>query len=207
VADNNTSKIFFKDKTLYVFNGVYEPAEDTFLIAENLEVHVGEEVLDVGTGCGILSVLSAQKAATVVALDINPNAVKCTKFNANINGVSDKVEVIRGSLFEPLRRGDLFDVIIFNAPYLPTEEKPNSWINYAWDGGNKGRETIDQFLAHAADHLKPEGRMFIVQSTLSDVEQTLKKMRKQGFDACVIAEQKAEFETITLIQAKRCGKS
>ena len=42
---------------------VYEPAEDSFLFAENLDVEKGAQVLDVGTGCGILGILAAEKAA------------------------------------------------------------------------------------------------------------------------------------------------
>jgi release factor glutamine methyltransferase len=197
-------KAFFKNKAFTVFDGVYEPADDTYLIAENLEVHITDEVLDMGSGCGILSVLSAQKAKRVVAVDINPDAVKCTKLNAKVNEVSGKVEVVRGDLFEPLRKVAIFDIVLFNAPYLPTEnEKPSSWIDYAWSGGKKGRELIDRFIAHSLKHLKPEGRILMVQSTLSDVNETLAKFMKQGFDATVKAEKKVAFETIILIQTKR----
>jgi len=62
----------------YVFDlndEVYDPAEDTFLFAENLEVKEGELVLDLGTGCGILGILSAKKANIVVAIDLNPYAI------------------------------------------------------------------------------------------------------------------------------------
>jgi release factor glutamine methyltransferase len=204
VAKSNNKKIFFKDNVFTVFDGVYEPSEDTFLIIDNLMVNVDDEVLDVGSGCGILSILSAQKAKTVVAVDVNPYAVRCTKLNAMVNEVSDKVEVVRGDLLGPLRKGALFDVVLFNAPYLPTEnEKPSSWIDYAWSGGKKGRELIDRFIAHASNHLKPEGCIFLVQSTLSGVNETLKKFMKQGFEATVTTEKKVAFETITLIQAKR----
>jgi release factor glutamine methyltransferase len=204
VVKPNIKKIFFKDKTFNVFNEVYEPAEDTFLIAENLKVNASDEVLDLGTGCGILSILSAQKAKTVVAVDVNPEAVRCTRLNAKENGVSDKVEVVRGDLFGPLKKGSLFDVVLFNAPYLPTErEKPSSWIDYAWSGGKKGRELIDRFIKHVFRHLKHEGRILLVQSTLSDVNETLEKFMKQGFEATIIAEKKVAFETITLIQAEK----
>ena len=203
MANSNIKKIFFEDKVFTVFDGVYEPSEDTFLIAENLAISVDDEVYDIGAGCGILSVLSATKAKKVVTVDINPYAVECTNYNAKVNEVSGKLEVIRGDLFGPLRKSCLFDVILFNAPYLPTEcEKPSGWIDYAWSGGKKGREFIDRFIVHISKHLKPEGRILLVQSTLSDVNETLEKLRKQGFNVSVIAEKKVAFETITLIQAK-----
>jgi release factor glutamine methyltransferase len=204
MAKSGDKKVFFKDQAFTVLDGVYEPAEDTFLFAKNLTVNIGDEVLEIGAGCGILSVISALKARRVVAVDVSPDAVRCTKLNVEDNGVSDRVDVVRGDLFGPLRKEALFDTVLFNAPYLPTEnEKPSGWIDYAWQGGKKGRELIDRFVAHAPEHLKVGGRILLVQSTLSDVEETLSSFAEQGFEATVVAEQKVAFETITLIQAKR----
>ena len=204
VAKSDGKKAFFGDAAFTVFSDVYEPAEDTFLIAQNLTVNVNDEVLDVGSGCGILSVLSAQKARSVIAVDVSPDAVKCTKLNAEKNNVSERVNVVRGDLLGPLRKRALFDVVLFNAPYLPTEnEKPSGWIDYAWQGGRGGREIIDRFIAQASEHVKAGGRIFLVQSTLSDVKETIESFTRQGFEATVVAEQKVAFETITAIQAKK----
>jgi release factor glutamine methyltransferase len=204
VAKSHNKKVFFKDQAFTILDDVYEPAEDTFLFAKNLTVNIGDEVLEIGAGCGILSVISALKARRVVALDVSPDAVRCTKLNSEDNGVSDKVDVVRGDLFGPLKKEALFDIVLFNAPYLPTEnEKPRIWIDYAWSGGKKGRELIDQFIAHVPDHLKAGGRILLAQSTLSDIEETLTTFAEQGFEVIVIAEQKVAFETITIIQAKK----
>ena len=51
-------KIFFDNSVFYVLKNVYEPAEDSFLLAENLVVNQNDVVLDVGTGCGILGILA-----------------------------------------------------------------------------------------------------------------------------------------------------
>jgi len=75
-------RLFFKGCVFYVDENVYEPAEDTFLLAENLKVEPEDFVLDMGTGCGILAVLAAKKARKVVAVDINPYAIECAKKNA-----------------------------------------------------------------------------------------------------------------------------
>jgi len=200
--EKHAKKIFFGDKIFYVLEGVYEPAEDTFLLAENLRVKSGDEVLEVGTGCGILSVLSAFKAERVIAIDINPYAVRCAKLNATVNGVSEKMDIICGDLSGLLKENGLFDLILFNAPYLPTEEnEPKDWIDYAWSGGKRGRELIDRFIYSASKYLKPDGRILLVQSTLSDVKETLRKLRKQKFNVKIAGECKVAFETITLIEA------
>ncbi len=196
-------KIFFKDYTFLIDENVYAPAEDTFLLAENLRVYEGEFVLDMGTGCGILAVLAAEKADEVLAVDINPYAIRCAKKNAEINRVADKVEFLLGDLFEPIKPKGIFDLIIFNAPYLPSEiGEEKSWIGKAWAGGKTGRKVIDRFISGAPNFLRPNGRIMLVQSSLSNVNESLDAFNKLGLNAKVIAETKVPFEKIVLIEAQ-----
>jgi release factor glutamine methyltransferase len=74
-------------------------------------------VLDLGCGSGILSVFAAQRAARVIAVDINPHAVRCTRINAFIHGFETRGEVREGDLFAPVR-GERFDLVLFNPPYF-----------------------------------------------------------------------------------------
>jgi release factor glutamine methyltransferase len=194
-------EVFYEGLYFHVFDDVYEPSEDTFLLAEKLDVNDGERVLDMGTGCGILAVLSAHKASRVLAVDVNPNAVKCARENARRNNVLEKIDFICGDLFNPIRREQLFDLILFNAPYLPVEEKPKEWVDYAWSGGENGRSVLDRFLNDASDYLKRGGRILIVQSSLSDINKTLLTLRKKGFKAEVTGEKSFFFEVIVLIKA------
>jgi HemK-related putative methylase len=103
-------------------------------------------VLEVGCGSGLVSLELARQVESLVALDINPHAVRATRERG--------VEVIRSDLFGGIR--GKFDLIIFNPPYLPTEraERSDQWINYALDGGESGRETIGRFLLDLAEHLR-----------------------------------------------------
>jgi len=197
-------KVFFEGKGFHVFEEVYEPSEDTFLLAESLKVKPDEIVLDVGTGCGILAVLSALGARQVVTVDVNPHAVRCAKLNAKSHKVSEKLDIICGDLFGPFKEGELFDLILFNAPYLPTEEdEPKDLVSRSWSGGKTGRNLIDSFLKSVSSHLKTGGRILLVQSTLSDVDRTLKELVQIGFKAGILAEQKAFFEAVTLIEASK----
>jgi release factor glutamine methyltransferase len=184
---------------IYTHPNVYEPAEDTFLLAENLDIQRKDEVLEIGTGTGLITVIAAQRSRNVVATDINEHAVKCALKNIIANRTYN-VEIREGNLFEPVP-DEKFDLILFNTPYLPTDEneKFDDEINAAWDGGVDGRATIDKFLEGLKDHLNDGGRVQLVQSSLSDNEKTIRKLEEMGFEASITAREKCFFEEIVVI--------
>ena len=197
-------KVFFKDHVFLVDEHVYEPAEDTFLLAEKMTVTEDDTVLDMGTGCGILAVLAAKKAKSVLAVDVNPYALQCAVKNAENNGVKERIEFRRGDLFQPIKQNERFSLILFNAPYLPSEPgEEKSWIGKAWAGGQNGRKILDRFVMDAPKFLAAGGRIQLVQSSLSDVNRTIEMFGKLDLRATVAAQVKVAFESIVLVEAKR----
>lgn len=199
-----SKKVFFDDFVFHVFENVYEPAEDSFFFAENLKVRDGCKVIDMGTGCGILGVIAAKKAGRVVAIDVNPHAVRCARNNAEINDVVDRMSFVQGDMFSPLRIRKEFDLILFNSPYLPSEEnEKNSWVGCAWAGGTSGAEVIGRFTCEAPKYLRPAGEILLMQSTLSNVGETLRDFEERGLRADIIAKQDLPFfETLVLIRGE-----
>jgi len=195
-------KVYFKDYVFMVDEHVYEPAEDSFLLAEKMTVTEDDAVLDMGTGCGILAVLAAEKAKSVVAVDINPYAIECAIKNAEMNGA--KITFRHGDLFQPIKQNKRFSLILFNSPYLPSEpDEERSWIGKAWAGGSNGRKVIDRFVMDAPNFLAAGGRIQLVQSSLSDVNRTIQMFSERSLQAMVVAQVKVAFERIVLVEAKR----
>ena len=194
--------IEYEGITIYTNEEVYEPAEDTFLFAENLELNRRDEVLEIGTGTGLIAICASKNSRKVIATDINNAAIKCALKNVVTNHAYN-VELREGNLFEPVQ-DEKFDIVLFNTPYLPTEEeeKLEGNINPAFDGGLDGRDTIDAFLDGVKDVLKKEGRVQMVQSSLADNDKTLQRLKDLGFQAETTASEKCFFEEIVVITGK-----
>jgi len=181
---------------------VYKPAEDTFLLLDNMQVKTGETVLEVGCGNGIIALTAAQHASRVVATDINPSAVEAVKLNAKLNKLEDKVEARVGPLFKPVA-GERFDLIIFNPPYLPQEPKEKiGQLEMAWSGGPTGREVTDMFIEKVKFFLKKDGRVLLIQSSVSAGEKTIELLKQKGFLVKVLGKKKLDFETLLCLEAQ-----
>ena len=180
---------------------VYIPSDDTFLLAENLEIKKGQSVLEIGTGSGLVSMYASLLTDDVTATDINYNALELAEKNFKLNNINT-IKLEFGDLFEPVK-DKKFDVILFNTPYLPTDSEDiiNDDLNYAFDGGLDGRKVIDRFINEVSNHLNDKGIVQIIQSSLSDNNRTLDMFDRNGFIAEIAESEKFFFEEIVLINA------
>ena len=87
--------------------------------------------LDMGTGSGIGAVFAARRGYRVVGVDLNPEAVRCARVNALLNGLEDRIEVRAGDLFGPVL-GERFDLVLFNPPFF--RGRPAGLFDLAWRG-------------------------------------------------------------------------
>ena len=189
------------DFILNTDDNVYNPAEDSYLLADNLEIQEGQSVLEIGTGSGIVAMYASRLTDRITVTDINFDACELARRNFEDNGI-EGIEILFGNLFEPVENRK-FDVILFNTPYLPTEDDDviDDTINYAFDGGVNGRKVIDLFLNEVGNHLNDGGIVQLIQSSLSGNQETLQKLDELGFIAEIKASEHFFFEDITLINA------
>lgn len=146
---------------------VYEPQEDSYLLLKYVKELAFGKVIDVGTGTGILAegAASNPKVEQVYAVDIDEEAISELNKKEMCRGKSCKVKAFPSDLFANV--SGKFDTIIFNPPYLPSDEKNP---DVALDGGKRGCELIIEFLKQAKQRLTKQGFILLVFSNRSGKE-------------------------------------
>ncbi|WP_135302459.1 HemK2/MTQ2 family protein methyltransferase [Haloarcula amylovorans] len=174
---------------------VYQPAEDSDLLARAAYEQVGEgdRVLDVGTGSGYVAATMGEAGADAVGVDVNPLACRQARENS--------VWVVRGNLLEPFRDG-IFDLVTFNPPYLPTpkEKEWDDWMEHALSGGEDGRRLVDPFLASVGRVLAPDGAALLLVSSLTDPDAVCEYGREHGLTSARVASEKHPYEELSVLR-------
>ena len=172
---------------------IYEPSDDTYLLIDSLPKNfAGMNVLEVGTGSGIIAEEMVKRGASwVLATDLDLEAALSAK--------SRGLEVIVSDLFSAFNHKALFDIIIFNPPYLPSDFWSDSM---AWTGGSGGWELSYKFIMHAKDHLAPKGKIFIVLSSLT-CDRVLRACADLGLSRYEVAFKEFFFEKLCVYEISR----
>jgi release factor glutamine methyltransferase len=155
-----------------------------------LEAREGDVVLDMGTGCGVNAILAATGGARVIAVDINPEAVRAARTNAERNGVADVVEVRTSDVFSKV--SESFDLIVFDPPFRWF--KPRDLTEAAITDENY--RAMTQFFSEARSHLVSGGRMLVFFGTSGDIDYLKWLMNERGFSSAEVARLEGEREGV-----------
>ncbi len=169
-----TGEMPFRHLVLRVERGVFIPRPETEVLVdvavESIKPLDEPLVVDLCTGSGAVAVSVAYEvtSACVVASDVSGPAVEAARRNALYAGVGDRVQVLQGSLFEPVSRELLgtVDAVVSNPPYIPTEAvralseeilafEPMA----ALDGGVDGLDVARMIATEAYEWLKSGGML------------------------------------------------
>ncbi len=151
-----------------------EPRPDTETLVDAILPFVRERVrksgacrmLDLGTGTGALALalLANLPGTTALATDISSLALRTAVENAVRHGLADRLSTLESSWWEKI--GGVFDVIVSNPPYIPTEaiESLSTEVREfdpraALDGGADGLDAYRAIATGATKHLAERGAL------------------------------------------------
>ena len=161
-----------------VFDTVFwEPRDTTSLreLIQTTDLVKGKQVLEIGTGSGLVSLCCLRAgAARVVATDVNAAAIRNATYNARNLEVDDRFEARQVPLDDPsayrvLRPTEQFDLIISNPPW--ENRRPANIDEYALY--DPGFALLESILADLRTRLKPGGKAFLAYGAVDAVEHAL----------------------------------
>ncbi len=208
-----------------VDGGVFVPRRRTeFLVREAVELtrraaETGRRVsasspavvVDLCCGSGAIgaALVAALDRVELDAVDVDPAAVRCARRNLLAAGG----RVWQGDLYEPLpasRRGRV-DILIANAPYVPTEAiglLPREARIYeprtALDGGADGLDVVRRVIAGAPAWLAPDGHL-LVETSERQAPQAVEAVIDNGLTPQVAVSD--ELSATVVIAARPTGQS
>ncbi|MFH1209720.1 MAG: HemK2/MTQ2 family protein methyltransferase [archaeon] len=162
---------------------IYETSDDSYLLLKYIKDYVNSKsfVLDIGTGSGILAREALKYTKKVLASDIQD-----LKFN--------DLKFVRSDLFENIK--GRFDLIIFNPPYLPRDNREDLESALSTTGGKHGYEILEKFLNKVKEHLNKDGKAFIVFSSLTNKNKIDSLIKKNKLKFKCLETKKIFFEEL-----------
>ncbi len=165
-----THRAFFCGHEFYVDSRVIVPRSPIAEMIENgFSPYLDREpqrVLDMCTGSGCIAVAVALQfdgEAEVDAVDIDDEALEVCEINIGAYDLENVVTPIKSDLFSNLPKGDKYDLIIANPPYVDREDleaMPTEFTkepDIALGSGDDGLDCARRILADAAGFLDEDG--------------------------------------------------
>ncbi len=167
---------------------VYTPAEDSYLLEEQVKIFSkNKKVLDMGSGSGIQAKAAIQGGAkSVLAADINKKVIAQLK--------KQKIRAVQSDLFNNV--SGKFDLIVFNPPYLPEDEREDKESALETTGGISGDEITLRFLIQSVNYLEKHGNILILLSSLTPKSKINQVIKMLNLKKTKISEKKLFMETL-----------
>lgn len=170
--------------------GVYSPAffADTEFFASGALSYVesGNEVLEVGCGTAVFSVLAALKGANVTATDIFEAPRENARTNAKLNGV--EFRVLESDVYDGLPLDAKYDVIYWNVPFSYVSNDKEGMSMLARAVLDPKHDGLKKILLGARNRLKSGGKLLLgYSSTMGDMDAVRAYAKQAGLQFFLLA--------------------
>jgi len=151
----------------------YRFSVDAPLLADFIQPHPSDVLIELGAGSGIISLLLSLKPfRRVVCLEIQPGLVQLARRNVRLNGLEERITVLEQDL-RTFAAEEKFDVVFANPPYL---KKRGGQLSLSEEKSIAKHEihcSISDIMHLAGTLLKEDGRVYLIYPA----------RRKADFDA------------------------
>lgn len=204
-----TGKTWFFGDFYKVTPDVLIPRDETeILVRKTIEIikaEAFEDILDIGTGSGCIACSIAKNTnATVLGVDISSDALRIALDNVTSLGINNKAIFRKSNLFEKIREGETFDMIVSNPPYIPYGTKLSEEVmqepKIALFAENNGLSIYQQIIKDAPKYLNNGG--YLLFELGIDESDAVRDMLRKDFKDIEIVKDLAGIDRVILGKLK-----
>ncbi len=185
---------------------------DAVLLSGFASAPKGGQVIDLGTGTGVIPILMKAKtqAAHFVGLEIQPESAEMAKRSVALNGLEESIDIVEGDikmaaeLFKP----SSFDVVTSNPPYMESGGGIKNDFSPKAIARHEVLCTLDD-VAYAAERLlKFGGKFYMVHRPyrLADIICSLRGHKLEPKRIRFVHPYSGREPNMVLVEAVRSGK-
>ncbi len=184
---------------------------DAVLLSAFANLRKGDNVLDLGTGTGIIPILLAAKtdAKHYDALEIQPDSADMAKRSVIFNKLEDKINIICGDICKAseIFGKSTFDAVTANPPYMNNNHGLKNPTMPKAIARHEILCTLDDVIRESAAVLKEHGRLYIIHKPfrLAEIFTTLKRYKLEPKKMCLVHPFIDKEPNMVLIEAVKDG--
>ncbi len=194
---------------IYQFVDGFRFSVDPVILVDFFEGKPDGKILDIGSGCGIIPILLAEKKGmkNIYGVEIQESSAELFRKNIEENNFSDRIKVLDSDVAE-LTEGNSFDYIISNPPYMTIDGKKISENENKKIARHEICLDLKKLIENSKRLLKPRGELFLVHRShrfleisrvLEENDFSVKRVRFTFFD-------REKNSNLVLIQASKGRK-
>ena len=186
---------------------------DAVLLSDFVKGKKNAQILDMGTGTGIIPILleAKGKGAKFTALEIQEESAKMAERSVLLNGLQEKITVVTGDMKEAskLMKASSFDIVTCNPPYMNDH---HGIVNPGLPKAIARHEilcTLEDIVREASKVVKPKGSFYLIHRPfrLAEIIGTLLKYRLEPKRMRLVYPYVDKEPNMVMIEAVRDGKS
>lgn len=198
---------------------IYQPADgfrfgvDAVLLSEFAHIKPGENVLDMGTGTGIIPILLAAKTKGkhFTGLEIQEFSAAVAKKSVLLNKLEERIDIVNGDIKEAskLFGNERFNVVVSNPPYMIADHGLRNDADEKYIARHEALCTFDDIAREASRVLISKGRFYLIHRPfrLAELFMTLKKYKLEPKRMRLVHSYVDKEPQMVMIEAAKGGNS